>query len=193
MKKIIIYDIVTESLVRETFSILSEDLGFTILSSRNYFPDFILSDGSKIIRVEAEVTSSNFNKHGHSIDDCDMLICYRDDLAKKLPLDVLELEDFIEIIENSDISNTIRELRSDNFIQMKDKILKFLENGYPRDYSIQDIADAIKVHRSTATKYLKILHRIGMIVHTRKHGTTKNFTINKNTNVKGMSSTKKKE
>ena len=82
-----------EVAVREIFALHAEELGYTILKSMIGFPDYILELKGEVIRAEAELRSSNFKKHKHDPDGCDLIICWKHDW-KDCPLPVLALESF---------------------------------------------------------------------------------------------------
>ena len=52
----------------------------------------------------------------------------------------------------------------------KQKILKKLEESYPTDLSIGEIAKKTGLSRTTVSTYLKVLVAEGKIVHTRNVG-----------------------
>ncbi len=41
--------------------------------------------------------------------------------------------------------------------KIKRKIMEFLEKNHPKDFSIQEVADATQFHRNTVSTYLKVL------------------------------------
>lgn len=54
--------------------------------------------------------------------------------------------------------------------EIKQKILEFLKQYYPRDFSIQEVAGGTKLHRNTASVYLKVMVAEKKVVITRKIG-----------------------
>jgi hypothetical protein len=77
------------------FAALAEELGYGILHIQNQFPDVELRrelpDGRwERLRGEFELQSSNFADHGHSIDECDLVICWQHDW-RLCPIEVLDL------------------------------------------------------------------------------------------------------
>ncbi len=59
--------------------------GITLLNIQSSFPDAIISTSSGMTyRVEFEYRLSNFIDHGHSIRECDLVICY-----------IIDVEDFV--------------------------------------------------------------------------------------------------
>jgi hypothetical protein len=61
------------------------------------FPDCVLRrlDTGETMRVEFELLSSHFLAHGHSADECDLIICWRKDRALD-GVEVLELRPIVE-------------------------------------------------------------------------------------------------
>ncbi len=51
--------------------------------------------------------------------------------------------------------------------EIKQKLLDFLEESYPKDFSIQEVADGTGYHRNTISTYLKVLEAGGKIFITR--------------------------
>ena len=64
--------------------------------------------------------------------------------------------------------------------EIKKRILAFLKNEYPKDFSIQEIADKTKMHRNTISIYLKVLRAEEMIVISRVIGNNTMYSIPKN-------------
>lgn len=79
-------------------------LGFLILN-RASFPDFLIYDLNRRIklRVELEVTSKNFKYHEHDPSKCDLIICLFHNW-RKCPIDVLTLD--LEKVEDSNGQRT---------------------------------------------------------------------------------------
>mgnify|MGYP000330093579 CR=1 FL=1 len=95
--------------VREVFAMFHQDLGYRIIESRSEFPDYILEDESgKKIRAEVERVASEFRKHKHPIEECDLIICWYNDWPD-CPIEVLELCRFVEE-PYSDVSFSREEL-----------------------------------------------------------------------------------
>ena len=67
----------------------------------------------------------------------------------------------------------------DEVAEIGQKILNFLEKNYPKDFSIQEIADELKIHRNSVSTHIRILQASKHIKLTRKLGTSKLFTIKK--------------
>jgi len=85
------FGINSEINVREAFSLHAEELGFTIKNSRDRFPDYKLqNENGEEILVEAEVYTRDFIDHGHDIEDCDLILCWYDNLPVNI-LPTIEL------------------------------------------------------------------------------------------------------
>lgn len=54
--------------------------------------------------------------------------------------------------------------------KIKQDIILFLQDNFPKDFNIQEIADYVKVHRNTASTYVKVLVAEGKIKLTRTMG-----------------------
>jgi DNA-binding IclR family transcriptional regulator len=63
--------------------------------------------------------------------------------------------------------------------QTEELILNLLKKEHPKDLSIEEIANATKLHRNTVSKYLFGLQKEGKIKTTRTIGKAKMYTINK--------------
>jgi hypothetical protein len=62
------------------------------------FPDCLAQDlaTGKTLRIEFELYGSHFREHGHRIDQCDMIVCWRDDHAVWPPgIEVIELAEVV--------------------------------------------------------------------------------------------------
>jgi hypothetical protein len=78
------------------FSKIHQYLGFvSIKSIGRSFPDCMASKKRKEVRIEFEEPSSMFNSHGHNPKDCDLIVCWTDDLGPLAPVSVLEMREFV--------------------------------------------------------------------------------------------------
>ena len=87
--------------IREAFAIKHKELGFSILMSQDIFPDYVLKDKKgKLLRAEAEVFASDFQRHKHDIKKCELIICFKNDW-KDCPIKIIEIkvDHFPSIIE----------------------------------------------------------------------------------------------
>lgn len=88
------------------FGMVSRELGFLIESVRSAYPD---CEGKRCVDskkghweqvlIEFEYRSSNFNEPGHSINGCDIFVCWEHDWHD-CPLEVLELKSAIRQLPN---------------------------------------------------------------------------------------------
>src|SRR3990172_2184636 len=86
------------------FGMVSRELGFLIESVRTEYPD---CEGKRCcdkeksqwehIQIEFEYSSSNFLTHSHNIDECDLIVCWKDDW-NECPIEVLELKNVIKYL-----------------------------------------------------------------------------------------------
>lgn len=66
--------------------------GWKIIEIGTRFPDAKMKHNGEIWRVEFEFTSSNFVLHGHNYDECDIIICWVNNL-ESCPIPILVLSD----------------------------------------------------------------------------------------------------
>ena len=97
----LVYGPINEQGVIFLFSKVSKDLNMEIEEIKTGFPDAIgrvkTSRGYARRRIEFEYRSSEFKKHCHPIDECDMIICWEHDWADCPPkLEVIELKSAIK-------------------------------------------------------------------------------------------------
>ena len=97
---------------------------------RGSFPDCTLIVDGKPLKVEFELYTSNFVEHGHSPEDCDLIICWKQDR----PLDkvkVLELYEIVKrmpnIIEKHEPKRSIRTWDIQEFLRFIDEKLPSVE------------------------------------------------------------------
>jgi hypothetical protein len=89
--------------VKGIFQAVAHDLDFEILCMREEFPDCEAQrrnpnshrERFKRCVIEVELKSSDFRKHKHPIDQCDLIVCWEHDW-KDCPLEVLELKKAIQ-------------------------------------------------------------------------------------------------
>src|SRR5258706_2029979 len=94
------------------FERLSEVVGYQIVYLGTRFPDGrikSIKSGAEIT-VEFEYKSSNYLKHKHPFDGCDLVVCWDDDLFSQLSIPVLSLSRYIKVKEwkNSKVTKTER-------------------------------------------------------------------------------------
>ncbi len=81
------------------FGTVSKELGYMVVKLQTEFPDceaFRLIDPEhcQLIKVEFEFESRNFLAHGHRIDDCDLIVCWKHNW-EGCPVEVVELSKVI--------------------------------------------------------------------------------------------------
>lgn len=94
-----------ESDVVAMFGAVANELGFEIVSTRGPFPDCEARRKTKTRRptfrkclIEFEFQSSDFRKHRHPQDGCDLIVCWEHDW-EECPLEVLELSSEINKLD----------------------------------------------------------------------------------------------
>jgi hypothetical protein len=95
---------INEQGVVYVFGMISRELGFLIESIRTDYPD---CEGKRCVDpkkqrwehvlIEFEYQSSNFREHGHSAEDCDLIVCWIHDW-EECPIEVLELRSQISYL-----------------------------------------------------------------------------------------------
>lgn len=63
---------------------------------------------------------------------------------------------------------------------IKQKILTILKESFPKDFTIQEVANATGVHRNTISTYLKVMNAEKKVVITRKIGKINLYSYFKN-------------
>jgi hypothetical protein len=84
------------------FGTVAKDLGYMVVRLQSEFPDceayrLIDAERCQLIKAEFEFESRNFLVHGHKIDGCDLLICWKHNW-EGCPLEVIELSKVMEEI-----------------------------------------------------------------------------------------------
>ena len=93
---------VNEAGVVLLFGAMAERLGFCIEAARTAFPDCEakrrVGPGEwQTVRIEFEYESRNFQLHGHAVEGCDMIVCWRHNWPEcPEKLEVISLSDEIE-------------------------------------------------------------------------------------------------
>jgi len=81
------------------FGMLAQELGFSVESVQEGFPDCVANRQLKggrwqRVLIEFELLSSNFQMHGHDITKCDLIVCWKHDW-KQCPIEVLSLAKYV--------------------------------------------------------------------------------------------------
>jgi hypothetical protein len=77
------------------FGLVARQLGFSVLRFQSAFPDCealreVVKGQLQRMKLEFEFESRNFLRHGHRIDGCDGIVCWKHNW-KECPLEVIEL------------------------------------------------------------------------------------------------------
>ncbi len=132
-------------------------LGFTKIKSYNKkFPDFIMLEGDKEVKVELEVLSSNFILHKHNPKKVDKVICINQDVKLKVPT---------IIVDNIRLTNFEDK---DSYYSIKNQILKLFEKE--RILTTNEISKKIDVKWNTAELNLLNLTIEGKVEKIKKDG-----------------------
>lgn len=84
------------------FALVARDIGFTVEAIGTSFPDCEAKrqmdrkgERWQRVRIEFEYLSSDFRRHGHPIEGCDLIVCWKHDW-QECPLEVIELSEVIK-------------------------------------------------------------------------------------------------
>jgi hypothetical protein len=95
----LIYAPLSENGVIFLFSKVAEDLGITIEGIQVKFPDAFGKQYEKgkgySVTIEFEYRSSDYERHGHPKEGCDLIVCWEHDW-KECPIQVIELKSLIK-------------------------------------------------------------------------------------------------
>jgi|GEM_PF-3429023 len=88
------------------FGMIAKELGFIVEAVKQGFPDceakwYISKKPARLqrVRIEFEYSSSNFFKHKHDSEQCDLIVCWNHDW-EDCPLEVIELKSVIKELPN---------------------------------------------------------------------------------------------
>lgn len=112
----LVYSPINEQGVVFLFGRLLEDLNMRIEEVRTKYPDciarrYVGKDRWEKVYIEFEYLSSNFIQHGHDPKECDIIVCWKDDLTreqkKKIEgIEIIDLKSKIEELEELEKENT---------------------------------------------------------------------------------------
>lgn len=90
------------------FGMVCKDLGYLVEAVQTGFPDCEAkkcvdknSQRWERVRIEFEFKSSNFLKHGHNAELCDLVVCWEHDWPN-CPLEVVELRREIQKLNSKE-------------------------------------------------------------------------------------------
>lgn len=165
----LIYSPINEQGVVFLFGRILEDLNLYIEEIRIKYPDCVARrytrKGWERIYIEFEYRASNFIQHNHNPSECNMIVCWENDLTdndkKKLHgIEIVELKSFIDDLENKPIEEpdkvppkTAYDLKH-HFTRKK--VHKPIQELYKKlDESIKEIDDQIfrKFAKTAITYY----------------------------------------
>jgi len=102
----LVYSPINENGVIFIFGKVIEDLNMYIEEIKPGFPDCIgrrfTGRGWERVSIEFEYRSSHFQDHGHSPNECDIIVCWEHDWPN-CPLEVIELREVIKSLPNKPI------------------------------------------------------------------------------------------
>jgi hypothetical protein len=132
----LVYGPVNEMGVVALFAKISEELGFIIEEVKAGFPDCIarrqIDKGWERVAIEFEYLSSNFNRHGHDPEGCDMIVCWEHDWDV-CPVPVMSIKQYIEDSQ-AKLSSPLRRVRIAEPVETRR--VKLTEGGFNNGYII---------------------------------------------------------
>jgi len=145
--------------LRRWFRKNHKKLGFSKIIKENSknFPDFIMLENGKEVKIELEMKSSNFRLHKHPIEKVDRVICIEKDIDLKVPILVLDNFKKISFDKKSPYSIDTQILN----LLKKEKIM-----------TSSEIAKKLNLNWNTADKWLLELVIDGKVERIKKKGVT---------------------
>ncbi len=120
------------------FASLCENLGWEILqATTSSFPDAIIrnKESGELFKTEFEFNSSSFVDHNHNINECDLIICWKNDFPIKTGFPIWELSSSLQHPSLTRSLLDVNKILSFTFEFMKRreiKRMKKLENKLPK-------------------------------------------------------------
>lgn len=132
-------------------------IGFNaiIKDNKDRFPDFIMLEGDKEVRVELEIKSSNFLLHKHPISEVDKILCIKKDIELSIP--IVELKNF-KIIAFDEYTT----------YDLRHEIYKLF--NYEKVLTTNEVSKKLNIVWNTADSYLKDLVIEGKLERIKKEG-----------------------
>ena len=130
----LVYGPVNEMGVVALFAKVSEEIGFIIEEVRAEFPDCVarrqVDKGWERVAIEFEFKSSNFRKHGHDADACDLIVCWEHDW-ESCPVPVLALKPYVADAQ-ANVSGPLKRVRIAD--PMETRTTTLTEGGIKNSY-----------------------------------------------------------
>ncbi len=129
-----VYGPANEMGVVAVFAKACHQLGFIIEEIRAEFPDCTarkrVARGWERIRIEFEFKSSNFRKHGHDPEGCELIVCWEHDWLEST-VAVLALKPYIEQ-QQANVSAPLNRVRIADPVEIRRATLSDggIKNGY---------------------------------------------------------------
>lgn len=162
------------------FSQICEENGYSITRIESGFPDATVTnnESGESFEVEFEFVSSNFAAHRHDPRECDIIVCWKNDLGKAIegfPVICLSEEKTIVLFRVDDIQKELAYLRMRNKYLENKISLSNLHNRLPKEPgeteravrayvstfsdgyipSVRSVADSLNIPTSTVGVILK--------------------------------------
>jgi hypothetical protein len=138
----LVYGPVNEMGVVALFAKISEELGFIIEEVKAGFPDCYarrqIQKGWERLAIEFEFCSSNFCRHGHDANGCDIIVCWEHDWDI-CPVPVLSLKQYLADAQ-AKVSSPLKRVRIADPVQIRRSKLTdgCIKNGYINIKPIDD-------------------------------------------------------
>jgi len=143
-----------ESDLQNWFKKSYKKIGFSkiIRYDEGGFPDFVVLEGNKKVKIELEIKSSNFLLHKHPIKKVDKVICIEKDVNLKIPIIELSNMKLVRPIFKSpySLSNQFYNLIKKEKVLVTSEVSKNLNlswnaaESYLKDLVIEGKIDRIK-------------------------------------------------
>jgi len=157
-------------------------LGFVSIKKEKRGADFTCTDkdGQKI-NVELELLASNFLRHRHDESKVDIVVCLVNDI--NLPVKTIEVHPGVKITSETGIKRLRSKRKASFFVVVMGntafvRVVDFLLENRPFDYSKSEIAKNAGVGWSTLYGIWKVLERADIVRQTRMVGKSKMYRLN---------------
>lgn len=120
----LVYSPINEQGVVFLFGRILEDLNLYIEEIRIKYPDCVArrytGKGWERVYIEFEYQASNFLQHGHDPSECNIIVCWENDLSetdkKKLPgIEVFELKSLIEELDSKPVQEAEKVIQKSEY------------------------------------------------------------------------------